>query len=221
MQNRRTVGPQKRRSTPRRTSARRAAHAHKNMRMPEFRSWKTLMWLILFFPVGLTMMWKSTCRWNSGVKYAVSTVPVLALAFILIWPFGAAPVRGGVNLVGKEKVVEVYGPELPQMMVAGYSKPAQSTVLAANPETEDDTIYVYATDKQTRYHLGNCKYAYASGRRMTLYEANFRGLTPCNLCKAPAYVPEDQAATQSDAAVQTTDINTYSADETISSNPWG
>ena len=152
------------------------------MHMPVLRNGNTLLWLILCFPVGLTKMWKNSCTWKNGVKYIVSAVPALALAFVLIWPFGAEPARGGVNLVGNEKIAEVYGPELPENMVDGYSRPADGTVIAASDDTEDAVTYVYATDKQTHYHLGNCRFAYASGRRMTVYEAEFRGLTPCPRC---------------------------------------
>lgn len=150
--------------------------------MPVMRNGNILLWLILCFPVGLTKMWKRGCTWKNGVKYAVSALPALALVFILIFPFGAQSARGGVNLVGNEKIAEVYGPELPENMVQGYSRPADTSVLAADSGEEDTTIYVYATDKQTHYHLGNCKFAYASGRRMTIYEAEFRGLTPCPTC---------------------------------------
>lgn len=177
--------------------------------MPALRNGDTILWLILFFPIGIYRMWEPTCTWKNSVKYILSAVPALALAFILIWPIGAAPVKGGVNLVGTEKVVEVYGPELPEKMVAGYARPADGTVLAANPETENNTLYVYATDKQTRYHLGNCKFAFASGRKMTLYEANFRGLTPCQLCKAPAYNPEtDDPTAQAQEAQPTQEPQT-------------
>ena len=150
--------------------------------MPVLRNGNTLLWLFLCFPVGLTKMWKNKCTWKNSVKYIVSAVPALALALVLIWPFGVTPARGGVNLVGSEKIAEVYGPELPENMVDGYSRPADGTLIVASDDTEDTTIYVYATDKQTCYHLGNCKFAYASGRRMTIYEAEFRGLTPCPTC---------------------------------------
>lgn len=193
MQNHRRVQPQRRKSAPRRAMVKRGGRTRKKLHMPVLRNGKTLLWLFLFFPVGFTKMWKSSCTWKNSVKYIVSAVPALALAFLLIWPFGVAPAKGGVNLVGTEKVAEVYGPELPEKMVEGYSRPVEGSVLTEDSTAEDNTIYVYATDKQTRYHLGTCKFAYASGRRMTLYEANFRGLTPCQLCKAPEYQPESDA----------------------------
>ena len=32
------------------------------------------------------------------------------------------------------------------------------------------------------YHLYDCKFAYASSRRLTVYEAHYLGYTPCGLC---------------------------------------
>ena len=66
------------------------------MHMPVLRNGNTLLWLILCFPVGLTKMWKNSCTWKNGVKYIVSAVPALALAFVLILGILlAAPMRAG------------------------------------------------------------------------------------------------------------------------------
>ena len=88
---------------------------------------------------------------------------------------------------------EVFGPALPADYdpASYYVKTADDTLLAGS--TEDDTVYVYAsaTEGSTYYHTSTCKYAYASSKRMTLYEAYMLGYTtPCKLCNPPVYNPD-------------------------------
>ena len=65
----------------------------------------------------------------------------------------------------------------------------QSVVL---PEQsgEEEVLYVYASAEQKNYHLSTCRYAYASSKKMTLYEAYYLGYTPGKCCDAPAYSGE-------------------------------
>ena len=112
---------------------------------------------------------------------------MVALAAVIIAPSPYVKPEGGIVLCGDEKEVEVYGPKLPENIIGGYTEPViQSVVLPAESD-EDATIYVYATANQKNYHMPTCAFAYASGSKLTLYEAYFLGYTPGRCCNAPAY----------------------------------
>lgn len=150
---------------------------------------KTLLWLVLFLPVGLTRMFSAACTWKKGVKYTVAGVVFAALAAVLIVPSPYQPVQGGIELYGEDPEVEVYGPVLPETIVGGYTAPViQSVVLPPVDENAvDDTVYVYASEGQANYHTTTCKFAYASAQKLTLYEAYYLGFTPGKCCDAPPY----------------------------------
>jgi hypothetical protein len=95
-------------------------------------------------------------------------VIMVALTAVLIAPSPYQDIQGGIVLCGDEKQAEVYGPKLPETIVGGYTQPTiQSVVLPAETE-EDDTLYVYASANQKNYHLGTCRFAYASGSQLIL-----------------------------------------------------
>lgn len=149
---------------------------------------KTLLWLLLFFPVGVTRMLSSACSWKAGVKYAVSGLMLAALAFVLVYPSPYVRQAGGIELYNAEGEEEPFGPELPETIIGGYVQPEiQSVVLPAEPENAEGPLYVYASKEQRNYHLGTCKFAKASGQELTLYEAYYLGYTPGKCCDAPAY----------------------------------
>ena len=154
-------------------------------------SWFTLLWMFVFLPVGFLRMWRSKCRWPQGLKYAVSGLILAGLVMVFIAPSPYEAPVGGLELYGNKPEVEIYGPKLPEGFVPGYVPAVtDSGVLPPEDESEDYEITVYATENQERYHLFTCKFAYASGRRLTLYEAHLMHLEPCGLCNPPAYVPE-------------------------------
>lgn len=159
-----------------------------NMRKNRYNR-RTLLWLVLFFPVGLTRMLSGACSWKPGVKYAVTGLVFAALAAVLIFPSPYPSIQGGIELYGEDPEVEVYGPVIPEAMVGGYTTPViQSVVLPAVDENAvDDTIYVYAAAEQKNYHMGTCKFAYASAQQLTLYEAYYLGYAPGKCCDAPSY----------------------------------
>ena len=114
-------------------------------------------------------------------------VLMVALAAVILAPSPYQDIQGGIVLCGDEKQAEIYGPKLPETIVGGYTQPTiQSVVLPAETE-EDDTLYVYASANQKNYHRGTCRFAYASGSQLSLYEAYYLGYTPGKCCDAPAY----------------------------------
>lgn len=150
--------------------------------------WFTLLWMLICFPIGFLRMWRSRCRWPLGVKYAVSGLILAALAVVFLLPSPYSVPVGGLELYGESPEMEIYGPSAPQNYVSGYTvATAASGVLPAEEESESSELTVYATEEQSCYHLLNCKFAYASGRRLTLYEAYLLHLNPCKLCGAPEY----------------------------------
>ena len=146
---------------------------------------RTLKWLLLFFPVGVTLMWKRACTWPVGVKRTVTAAAMGVLCALLLIPAASQP-EGGITLVGAKPEAEVYGPELPKSLVKGYTKQSTASVLAQADQGED-IHYVYAADGAECYHEYECKFAYASSQRLTVYEAYFLGFEPCGRCKPPKY----------------------------------
>lgn len=164
-----------------------------NMRSRRYNR-RTLLWLVLFFPVGFTRMLSGACTWRRGSKCAVGALALALVAAVLLVPSPYPTGKGGVELLGDDPEVEIYGPALPETIVGGYTAPViESVVLPLEDENAaDDTVYVYAAEDQTNYHLASCKFAYASAQKLTLYEAYFLGYTPGKCCGAPEYTPDSQ-----------------------------
>jgi len=161
---------------------RKAAPRRKRRANPANR--KALKWLFMFFPVGVTLMWKHACTWRRGTKIVV-TGAMLALVLAVLAVPAAPEAKGGITLVGARPEAEVYGPELPATIVPGYTKQATGSVLV--DVVESDVHYVYAADGADCYHEYECKFAYASSQRLTVYEAYFLGFDPCGRCNPPKY----------------------------------
>ena len=154
---------------------------------------KTALWLLVP-PVGLMMMWRPGCRWHIAVKSAVTFVMVAALVTIFALPSPNTQANGGVSLVSSKPEVEVYGPDLPNFIVPGYTNDRTESIIM--PAEQSDVHYVYAADGARCYHEYKCKFAFASSQRLTVYEAYFLGFEPCNRCKPPIYDPVTGAVTE-------------------------
>ncbi len=157
-----------------------------NKRLRDFRSLKTALWLLVP-PVGLTLMWRRSCRWPMAVKAGISAMMVVALAAVFIVPTPKTTANGGIELVTNKPEVEVYGPDLPNFIVPGYTNDQTESVIV--PGVENDVHYVYAADGAECYHEYKCKFAFASSQRLTTYEAYYLGFKPCGRCKPPIYDP--------------------------------
>lgn len=143
---------------------------------------------VLIPPLGLILTWRS--RWSNNAKYCLTGLAAISFALIVaLLPNPDARVEGGVQMVGREKEAEVYGPELPTAMVSGFVAPLGDSVFAQATEDASETEYVYAMPGANFYHLSTCRYAYASAQKLTVYEAHFMGYAPCRECNPPAYVP--------------------------------
>lgn len=147
---------------------------------------KTALWLLIP-PVGLTLMWRRSCRWHPAVKAGVTTAMVAVLVAVLAFPTPRITSDGGVDLVTSRPEVEVYGPDLPNFIVPGYTKDQTNSIIV--PAVESDIHYVYAADGARCYHEYKCKFAYASSQRLTVYEAYYLGFQPCGRCLPPIYDP--------------------------------
>lgn len=111
-----------------------------------------------------------------------------ALVAVLVAPSPYEPAMGGITLIGAKPEVSVYGPELPANIVAGYSQPVNTSSVVLSSDAEDNTLYVYAAEGAKCYHLGTCKFAFASAQRLTIMEAHFLGYTAdCGICEPPTY----------------------------------
>ncbi len=143
-----------------------------------------LLWLL---PVGIPMMWQRSCTWRRGVKIAVTGVAAALVLALLILPFPTSNrgLAGGVEMVSGENEVEVYGPELPSYIVPGYVSESTDSIIV---DTVENTVhYVYAADGAKCYHEYECKFAFASSQRLTVYEAYYLGYKPCPRCNPPKY----------------------------------
>lgn len=163
--------------------ARKRAERPARVQNPDNR--RAALWLWLF-PVGLPLMWNPRCTWHKGVKIGVTAAWALVLIAVLALPTPASRrTAGGVQLVSSNPEVEVYGPDLPTFIVPGYTNDQTESVLA--PDNTQEIHYVYAADGAKCYHEYDCKFAYASSQRLTVYEAYYLGYTPCGRCNPPAY----------------------------------
>lgn len=145
----------------------------------------TILLLFLCPPVGIVLVWRKA--WSNSTRAMLTLAPILALTFaMLLVPSSNTQVAGGVELVGLERDVDVYGPALPTAMVVGYTSSMTNGSVFADAEDED-IQYVYAAKGADCYHLYECKFAYASSQKLTVYEAHYLGYKPCARCNAPAY----------------------------------
>jgi len=162
---------------------------------------------MLFPPLGLTLLWNRRCRWHRYIKLAVTAVFMVAFVGAIAAPAPSNARAGGVEFVSSS--VAVYGPEKPVSMESSYAyvatEPAGSVVSTAVEEYESSTIYVYASEGQECYHEYTCKYAFASGQRLTLYEATFLGYIPCGLCN-PLVYGQDGGTVESEIEVITESV---------------
>ena len=146
---------------------------------------RTALWL-LFFPVGLSMMWRRSCTWPRAVKAGVTALVAAALVAVFLVPVPADhAAEGGVQLVTSKPEVEIYGPDLPSFIVPGYTNDQTESVIVDG--VDSDVHYVYAADGAECYHEYNCKFAFASSQRLTVYEAYYLGFKPCGRCNPPVY----------------------------------
>ena len=152
---------------------------------------KTALWLLVP-PVGLTMMWRPGCRWPVAVKAGISALMAAILVAVLVIPT-PTPATGGVEMVTSRPEVEVYGPNLPNFIVPGYTNDQTDSIIV--PAVENDVHYVYAADGAKCYHEYKCKFAFASSQRLTVFEAYYLGFEPCNRCKPPIYDPVTNTVT--------------------------
>ena len=105
---------------------------------------------------------------------------------VVLAPSPNAGKKSGVELYGDDPYLEVFGPELPQSTEGSYPVLVVDSVVL--PESTASTVaktYVYASDDQKCYHLGTCKFAFASGHRFTVQEALMLGYKPCGRCEPP------------------------------------
>ena len=165
-----------------------------NARRRKQNSAHILRCLLLCFPHGLVLMWKNSCTWRRSLKIAITCVYVALALTVVLYPAPGKEKSGSVEIVGLQREVEVFGPELPETMPeSNYAYTAtDSVVLTSNGN--DDTVYVYASKGASCYHLFECKYAFASAQRLTVYEATFLGYAPCGLCHPPEYGQENAPA---------------------------
>lgn len=136
---------------------------------------------------------RSGAKKRLGIKKSQLFFGLVALAFLAVLACPAPKSRqyGGIELIGEDPEVEVYGPQLPETIVGGYTKPSiESVVLPEETDTPVNDTIVYATEDQKNYHLSTCKFAYASAKRLTVYEAYYLGYTPGKCCGAPSYTPK-------------------------------
>ena len=147
------------------------------------------MKLRLRFPYGAFVAAGRAFRRHPIIKILIIAVIVGTVVAIPL-PKRARDTR--IVLVGEKPAAKVFGPEIPEDYEAREIEPIDAdTDLLANT-SESGAVYVYAsaTEGKNFYHTSLCKYAFATSRKMTLYEAYMLGYTtPCNLCDPPVYTP--------------------------------
>lgn len=148
---------------------------------------KTALWLWCF-PVGLSKLWRARCTWPLGVKIGITAAMAAVLVAVFVIPTPTANTFiTGIQMVADKPEVEVYGPALPSLIVQGYTRENTGSIIV--DEVKNDVHYVYAADDADCYHEYECKFAFASSQRLTVYEAYHLGFKPCGRCNPPVYVP--------------------------------
>jgi len=147
---------------------------------------------------------KKALRLNSRVGLILTALLAVSLtvAVCLMPSPKANKAGGGIEFVGMEQEAQIFGPELPAEVDENYvftSVNRNSVVAGVTGET--DVTYYYAAVDGECYHTGNCKFAYASSQRLTLYEATFLGYRACGACEPPIY-GQVQVDAGADTAVQ-------------------
>lgn len=151
---------------------------------------KTALWLWCF-PVGLSLLWRKSCTWKRGVKIAITALMGAILITIFVFPTPATDhYSSGIQMVASNPEVEVYGPALPNLIVPGYTHQSTGSIIVDHEETS--VHYVYAADGAECYHEYDCKFAFASSQRLTVYEAYHLGFRPCGRCNPPVYTQGSQ-----------------------------
>ena len=155
---------------------------------------RTALWLWCF-PVGLSLMWRRSCTWKRDVKVGISVAMVAILAAVLFIPSPASKDSAvtGIQMVSGDRQVEIYGPPLPALIVPGYTHESTGSIIV--DAVENNLHYVYAADGARCYHEYECKFAFASSQRLTVYEAYYLGFEPCGRCHPPVYTPGEQIGT--------------------------
>ena len=152
---------------------------------------KVVLFLLICFPYGLIQMWRKA-RWHAAIKVMV-TACFVALTVAVLLPQTLPPrnLPGGVEMVGAQREVEVYGPELPASLdenYAGYGAVDSAAPVFAQVE-EVDQVYVYANDNGSYYHRVDCQYVAWYSKKYTLPVAYYSNYLPCEVCDAPVYTP--------------------------------
>jgi hypothetical protein len=141
--------------------------------------------------VGLSLLWRKNCTWKRGVKIAITALMGAILIAIFAFPTPDTDrYSSGIQMVASRPEAEVYGPALPSLIVPGYTHERTGSIIV---EQQTASVhYVYAADGAQCYHEYDCKFAYASSQRLTVYEAYHLGFKPCGRCKPPVYTPGSQ-----------------------------
>lgn len=148
---------------------------------------KTLLWLLLCFPVGLSRMWRASCKWRLQVKYALSALPLVALAVVLLYPAPAVAGKGGITLYGDDPSADIYGPGVPEFYELRENTAALESVIVPEEELVDTRYFVYANSNAKYYHTTTCEHYRDSAKKLTVYEAFYSGYAACPDCQPPAY----------------------------------
>ena len=83
---------------------------------------------VLCPPVGIVLAFRSA--WSGRMRLALSAVGVgCMLLYAALLPSADSRVNGGIEMVGRKREVEVYGPDLPTAMVTGYVAPPSQSIL--------------------------------------------------------------------------------------------
>lgn len=145
---------------------------------------RLLIWLLVCFPFGLVLMWRRSCRWPLAAKCAVTAaLALLVTAIVLPQTTPTRKVTGGVQLVGREPSVEIYGPELPEDLDGrNYESILYSAATSVPVATPVPETYVYVAGNGKYYHTAQCRYYQYASRKLSLYEAYFTDYKPCPEC---------------------------------------
>lgn len=150
-------------------------------------NWLIIRWLVLFWPVGLLLMWAG--KWKKANKIAatvacVAMTTIVVFSGIAVWD-GAHKIQGGTQHVALKPEIRPYGPEIPEGMTYSYDDETiyvQAVVVTPEPTAIPETAFV--NDGGRMFHTEGCRYTTKKSGAYYVPYLLKQGFGPCDKCGA-------------------------------------
>ena len=149
---------------------------------------EALRWLLIFYPVGLLMMWMSSCTWRRSTKSLVSLASIALTICLFALTAPPAIPQSGLQYAYAQPVVDFVGPKRDANAVYSTSEPPPyipEAPIIVEPTPAPEPYYVFANDGGQFYHKKGCRYVRPNTPQAPIIQAVDQGFKRCKTCKAP------------------------------------